>query len=105
MDGKHTGDYLANSGKPTASGTVKGTGRYRDSTFEIKKRGHHSGDRSTDSEVKLLENAAKDLEYNPTAKGTLRVHTARKPCSSCKNAIQAFKKDHPSIDVVVTHGQ
>ena len=106
IEGEQIGSILSNSGEKAAKGNVNGTGRYRKSTYTIDKKGYHPGNRSNDSEIKILERAAKKLEKTPYAEGTLRIHTERKPCPSCMDTInKAFKKDHPNIDVRVNWGR
>ena len=59
--------------------------------------------RAFDSEVKLLEDIAKDLSED--AKGRISLYTERKPCSSCDSVIQQFRKRFPNIIVEITSGQ
>lgn len=60
--------------------------------------------RAFDSEVKILEDIAKDLPAN--AKGTIALYTERKPCArSCREVIQQFKARFPGIKVIVTYSQ
>ena len=105
IEGEQMGSILTNSGSKVATGNVKGTGRYKGSTHQVDKKGHHPGKRFKDSEVKILERAAEKLKGNPKAKGMLRIHSERKPCPSCVNTIKDFKQNHPNIDVKATWGK
>lgn len=58
--------------------------------------------RAFDSEVKILEEIAKDLPQN--ASGTISLFTERAACSSCQGVIQQFEKMFPNVKVILTHG-
>jgi len=57
---------------------------------------------NVDSEVKILEDIAKDLPSD--AKGTINLFTEREPCPSCKHVIKQFRERFPNIALNVTHG-
>ncbi|MCC7085000.1 MAG: hypothetical protein IT427_08335 [Pirellulales bacterium] len=54
------------------------------------------------TEVKILENVAKDLPKN--ARGTINLFTERKPCDSCQHVIDQFQARFPNIKLNLTHG-
>jgi len=58
--------------------------------------------RAFDSEVKILENIAKDLPKG--ASGIISLFTERPPCASCKGVIEQFLGMFPNIMVIVTNG-
>src|SRR5579875_2918390 len=55
-----------------------------------------------DSEVKILEDIAKDLPRE--AKGTINLFTERPPCPSCRGVIDQCREMVPNITVNVTNG-
>jgi hypothetical protein len=59
--------------------------------------------RAFDSEVKILEDIARNLPAN--AKGTISLYTERVACFSCREVIQQFQAKFPNIKVIITHGQ
>jgi len=95
---------------PAASGSGPGSlgvrsGRYAGDARVLQKQpGQHGFPRSNDSEVQLLEEAAKVLEANPKSQGVLRIFTENPPCASCQRVMARFLRDHPNIRIEVTHG-
>jgi hypothetical protein len=86
------------SGKASPEGTVPAP---TDPMFTTKPSGAMT--RAYDSEVKILEDVAKDL--NPNSQGTISLYTERSPCLSCQGVIQQFQERFPGVNVIVTHGQ
>jgi hypothetical protein len=86
------------SGKASPPGTVSAP---TDPLFSTKPSGAMT--RAFDSEVKILEDIAKDLP--PDANGTISLYTERPPCLSCQSVIQQFQQRFPGINLNVTHGQ
>jgi len=86
------------SGKASPEGTVPAP---TDPLFTTKPSGAMT--RAYDSEVKILEDVAKDLK--PDSQGTISLYTERPPCPSCRGVIQQFQDRFPGVQVIVTHGQ
>ena len=59
--------------------------------------------RNVDTEHKLLEHIARDLQNNMDAKGKIKLYTDRKPCVSCEHAISEFCKMYPEIELTVIY--
>ncbi|WP_324250827.1 deaminase domain-containing protein [Xanthomonas codiaei] len=57
--------------------------------------------RSADSEAKILNNIARMLGGNTSAKGVINLLTERPPCSSCANVIDLFRAKYPNIKLNV----
>ena len=57
---------------------------------------------NVDSEVKILEEIARDLPRD--ARGTINLFTERPPCPSCRGVIDQFRERFPNITVNVTNG-
>ncbi len=62
---------------------------------------------ANDSEVKILEQIAKDLPSD--AKGQISLYTEQQPCASCSwldpndpGVIQQFKNAYPGIELIIT---
>jgi hypothetical protein len=86
------------SGKASPPGTVPAP---TDPLFTTRSSGAMT--RAFDTEVKILEDIAKDLPSN--AKGTISLYTELKPCFSCKGVIEQFETRFPGIKLNITHGQ
>jgi hypothetical protein len=86
------------SGKASPRGTVPAP---ENPLFTTKPSGAMT--RDYDSEVKLLEDVAKDLPSD--ARGTISLYTERAPCNSCEGVIQQFRDRFPGINLIVTHGE
>ena len=56
-----------------------------------------------DSEVKILEDIAKDLPRD--ARGCISLFTERKPCYSCADVVTQFREMFPNIELNVTYGR
>ena len=59
--------------------------------------------RNTDTEHKMLEHIARDLQNNMDAKGKIKLYTDRKPCVSCEHAISEFCQMYPEIELTVIY--
>lgn len=86
------------SGKASPPGTVPAP-----SSPQFTTRASGAMTRAFDSEVKILEDIAKDLP--PNARGTISLYTERAPCFSCQGVIQQFQSRFPGIKLNVTYGQ
>ncbi|MCS1351879.1 DNRLRE domain-containing protein [Mechercharimyces sp. CAU 1602] len=67
-------------------------------------------DRGRDSEVKIFERLARDLNMevgkrDETVKGTLKIFTERKPCDSCNFVMTQFKWHYPGIEIEVVSNE
>ncbi|MFC8385194.1 deaminase domain-containing protein [Nocardia sp. NPDC057272] len=58
--------------------------------------------RPTDSEFKILDSLAQQLE--PGATGTIDLYTEREPCDACQSVVEEFMKKYPGVQVKVTYG-
>ncbi len=108
------GELTVGSGRPNSLGVAASgsdqaalatrTGRYANEARPLHQQpGQHTGGRANDSEVQLLEAAAKALEANPNASGVLRIFTERPPCASCRRVMARFLAEHPNITLEVFH--
>lgn len=86
------------SGKASPPGTIQAPANAQFTT-----RASGAMTRAFDSEVKILEEVAKDLPAN--AKGTISLYTERAPCLSCQGVIQQFQSRFPGIKLNITYGQ
>ncbi|MEV4154931.1 deaminase domain-containing protein [Nocardia salmonicida] len=59
--------------------------------------------RPTDSEFKILDSLAQQLE--PGATGTINLYTEREPCDACQNVVEQFMNKYPGVQVKVTYGE
>ncbi len=89
--------YDAVSGKNSPEGTVPSPSETA-RKFTTKKSGAMT--RAYDTEVKILEEIAKDLPND--AKGVINLYTERSPCFSCKAVIEQFKELYPNIELNIT---
>jgi The BURPS668_1122 family of deaminases len=85
------------SGKNSPAGTVESP-LDANRKFTTKKSGAMT--RAYDTEVKILEDIAKDLPKD--AKGTINLYTEKSPCFSCKGVIEQFKQQFPNIELNIT---
>ncbi len=94
------------SGRKRIPGTLEGTGEYAEHTRPVNQPPHHSGLRDVDSEIKIFENARKDLQEISNPQGRLIIYTENEPCPSCTEFIyekQIFQREFPGIDVKVIY--
>ena len=96
---------LGTAASGSEAGSLPGrTNRYAQDARPLQQQpGQHTHGRANDSEVQLLEAAAKALEGNPNASGTLRIFTERPPCASCRRVMARFLAEHPNIKLEVFH--
>ncbi|NJN72900.1 MAG: hypothetical protein HC799_08890 [Limnothrix sp. RL_2_0] len=59
--------------------------------------------RDADSEYKILEYIASMYGNSCGINGTIRLHTERAPCLSCKDVITQFKQRFPNIILKVSY--
>lgn len=90
--------YEAVSGKKSPAGTIE---LPENPIFTTKPSGAMT--RAFDTEVKILENAAKQL--TPDSTGVINIFTERAPCLSCQQVIKQFEDMFPKVKVIVTHGE
>ncbi|WP_046469869.1 polymorphic toxin-type HINT domain-containing protein [Allosalinactinospora lopnorensis] len=74
----------------------------------------YNADRSADSEQKILEDIADELnprdsngnypETRPDIEGSIDLYSERPPCSSCEGVIEQFEREFPNVEVNVRHG-
>ncbi len=65
---------------------------------------HDLGDgnpRTFDSEVRILDQLAGHV--GPATVGTLRLHTERETCQSCRGVVEAFRLRHPGLRIEITY--
>jgi RHS repeat-associated protein len=97
IEGERTLLTAVSGGKMNPPGTVMAP---ENRIFTTKKSGAMT--RDFDTEVKILEEVAKDLPKD--ARGTINLYTERKPCPSCKGVIEQFQQRFPNINLNVTWG-
>ncbi|MGA5301778.1 deaminase domain-containing protein [Nucisporomicrobium flavum] len=82
---------------------VSGERDYPGSVPAPASRAFNPGQRPFDSENKILEHYAANL--NKDAKGTINLYSEREPCPSCSSVIDQFRETFPGIQVNVTWGR
>lgn len=90
-------DLVAISGKHSPPGTVE---QPLERKFVTKPKGKMPT--KDDSEVKILEYIAKDLDEDAT--GSIRIYSEREPCGSCEKVIKVFRDKFKKISVHVEYG-
>lgn len=68
------------------------------------KTGTDGFERSTDSEVKILEEFAGKYENNRKVKGKIYLFTERPPCESCTNLVEQFRVMFPNVKIEIASG-
>jgi hypothetical protein len=91
------------SGPAPMEGTLDKTGRYDGAARGVRAEGQHGGVRKFDSEVKILENAAEAVKANPAQTFTVRIHSEKEPCPSCRRVMAQFLVDHPNAAIEVSY--
>lgn len=91
-------DLVAISGKHSPSGTVEQPHQRK---FVTKPKGRMPT--KDDSEVKILEYVANDLDKDAT--GTIHLYSEREPCASCERVIKSFRDQFKNISVYVEYGR
>ena len=75
--------------------TEPGTGALKDLTHPINEPGQHKFSRANDSEIKQMEAFQRDLDANPSMRGTQDIYSDwRDPCTSCKSAAEQFNNNN-----------
>ncbi|SCF73784.1 The BURPS668_1122 family of deaminases [Streptomyces sp. Ncost-T10-10d] len=61
--------------------------------------------RASDSEGKIFNYLANELgPPNETVSGTIRLHSQRDVCDSCRGVMDSFQAEYPNIRIIVTEG-
>ena len=93
-------ELIAVSGWQCPAGTTPLPEKRLFETFDV------DFDRSTDAEVKLLEEIGRRMQESSSARATIRLFSERPPCDSCEGVIAQFRAGfpEPSMQLVVSDG-
>lgn len=62
-------------------------------------------DRKYDTESKIFEEIARDLEQDSNAAGSIYVYTERYPCPSCRSVIDHFQTMYGQVEIYVYYAK
>ena len=99
IDGHKPEGVIAISGEKSPKGTIEAPEHRKFKITEYDGAITHA----FDTEVKILEKVAKQLEKTPDAQGTINLFTERYPCTSCIEVIDQFKSKFKNIDINISY--
>lgn len=99
IDGHKPEGVIAVSGEKSPKGTLEAPEHRKFKITEYDGAITHA----FDTEVKILEKVAKQLEKTPDAQGTINLFTERYPCTSCIEVIDQFKSKFKNIDINISY--